>query len=397
MFDDRRKLEICVIPSRKRSGMGIFMYKMAVVDDEPLMLEGFSKAVDWQAHGYELAGLFRNPSGLLEFCKKECPDILLLDITMPEVDGITLLKDIKKLFPGMCVIMLTAHNEFSYVRDSLRYHADEYLWKPEINFQDILECMDRLMAGKERENRTEEEAERTLYEFTDYREEENRFSYEVLKGMLQDVEYALKMEDVESLQGTWNRIEEMIAEDRPSKESLMSGILHLFYSYREYFQDEETEQEILSIFCRQNTYEEFNQEIRLIFDNYHRLLTEKKEKETMELCRRITAYMEANLADTDLNLMQVSKAIGLSYSYCSRMFPEITGKNFSRYLIDIRMDKACEYLKSSSYKISRILELVGYRDKSYFIKSFRQYTGLTPFQYREKYRSKKEGRTEEGQ
>ena len=115
------------------------MYKIAVVDDEPLMLEGFSKAVDWRNHGYELSGLFRNPSGLLEFCKRENPDILLLDITMPEIDGITLLRDIKKQFPEMYVIMLTAHNEFSYVRDSLRYHADEYLWKPEISFQDILE------------------------------------------------------------------------------------------------------------------------------------------------------------------------------------------------------------------------------------------------------------------
>lgn len=368
------------------------MYKMAVVDDEPLMLEGFSKAVDWEAHGYELVGLFRSPSGLLEFCKKECPDILLLDITMPEIDGITLLKEIKKLFPQMYVIMLTAHNEFSYVRDSLRCHADEYLWKPEINFQDILECMNKLISGKDAEEKEKEDPDRKLYEFTGYSEEDCQFSQEILKNMLQDVEYALRMEDVEGLRATWRRMGEMIAEDKPSKESLMSSMLHLFYSYRKYFQDneieweeKEEEKEILSIFCTRNTYEEFNSEISLIFENFHEILAQKKEKETVELGRRIAAYIEANLADTDLNLMQVAKAVGLSYSYCSRMFPEIMGKNFSRYLIEIRLDKACEYLKSSDYKIARILELVGYGDKSYFIKSFRQYTGLTPFQYREKY------------
>ncbi|MFR8222380.1 MAG: hypothetical protein ACLU9T_15815 [Blautia faecis] len=55
------------------------MYKIVIVDDEPLMLEGFSKAMDWETHGYCLVGTFRSSEGLKEFyARKNQPDILLV-------------------------------------------------------------------------------------------------------------------------------------------------------------------------------------------------------------------------------------------------------------------------------------------------------------------------------
>ena len=58
------------------------MYKIIIVDDEPLMLEGFSKVINWQEHGFELIGAFRSPLGIMEFCDQNCPDIILLDINL---------------------------------------------------------------------------------------------------------------------------------------------------------------------------------------------------------------------------------------------------------------------------------------------------------------------------
>lgn len=369
------------------------MYKMVIVDDEPLMLEGFSKAVDWEKHGYQLIGAFRSPSGLPEFCSENKPDILLLDINMPEMDGITLLKSVKDMFPEMYVIMLTAHNEFGYVRDSLRYHADEYLWKPEISFQDILECLNRLTQKEKSEKSLMEEPDKKIYEFVDYEEEKCRFSVEIFQKITLDVERYLNLEDIQELENILNQMMEMILRDQPRKMNLLSSILHLVYLYREYFQkceisqDEYVEEkDILNLFYQKNTYQEFTDGVFKLFSGLNQLLNEKKEKETDEFRRRVQGYVEENMGNTDLNLMQVSKAVGLSYSYCSRIFPELLGKNFSRYLIDLRMEKACDYLKYSKYKIDHILELVGYTDKSYFVKSFRQYTTMTPFRYREKYR-----------
>lgn len=367
------------------------MYRMAIVDDEPLMLEGFSKALDWQAYGYELVGAFGNPFDLIEFCKKEKPDIILLDISMPELDGIMLLKHIKEMYPNIYVIMLTAHNDFSYVRESLRYHADEYIWKPEVGFEDILECMDKLL--KDRDKNTQENIGKKLYEFTDYEENRCRFSQDAFRKVMVDAEYALKMEDVQKFCQIKEQISQMIIRDRPSKESLLGGMFYLFSVYqdclgggKEVGQEDIRENDILDVFCDQNSYEEFAGQMELLYDRMCKNLEWKEAIEKVDLQKKIEFYMEEHLAETDLNLMKVSNAVGLSYSYCSRIFPEITGKNFSKYLIDLRMEKTCEYLKFSDYRIEKIVELVGYLDKSYFIKSFRQHTTMTPSQYRKKYR-----------
>lgn len=367
---------------------GSFMYTMVVVDDEPLMLEGFSKAMDWNVYGYELIATFRHPSGILEFCRQHRPDILILDINMPETDGITLLKKVKEEFPRMYVIMLTAHNEFSYVRDSLRYHADEYLWKPEIDFHEILKCMNRLMEEKEDNQEVFEKTDKKIYEFVDYIKVNDRFSKEIFQSLVLDVERYLKLEDMNQLEEAIERIKEMILKDKPSKMDILSNLLYMVCLYREYGLQENLldEKSILLFFYQKNTYQEFLDGVFKQFDIQNQLLKEYKEEQANELRRKIQCYIRENMVNTDMNLMQVSNAIGLSYSYCSRIFSELMGKNFSKYLIELRMEKACEYLKNSNYKIDKVLEMVGYTDKSYFVKSFRLYTGMTPFRYREKYK-----------
>lgn len=77
--------------------------------------------------------------------------------------------------------MLTAHNEFSYVRDSLRYHADEYLWKPEVGFYDILDCMNRVLESRQKKM----ESEKNIYKFSDEENEEKNFHKKIFPKLLE--------------------------------------------------------------------------------------------------------------------------------------------------------------------------------------------------------------------
>lgn len=374
------------------------MYKIIIVDDEPLMLEGFSKVINWQEHGFELIGAFRSPLGIMEFCDQNCPDIILLDINMPDMDGITLLKSIKHKFPKIHVIMLTAHNEFDYVRDSLRYHADEYLWKPEMEFEDILACMNRVIEGEKEEEEKEEEKYGTV-EFIDYDKNESRFSREYFENLLEIFKNALEMEDINKMKEESMELWRMIEQDQPKKADIMGGFMHLIYLYQERLRKHNApedsmidEKQVLDIFRKKCCVQELTEKLKIILDEKNQFIEKKKEEEDNRLKGMISTFIMKNIQTTDLNLMYLSKEFNISYSYFSRIFSEIMGKNFSKYLVEARMERACEYLKNSDFRIDTILEMVGYNDKSYFIKSFKNYTGLTPSKYRDKYKTGRTGK-----
>ena len=69
-------------------------------------------------------------------------------------------------------------------------------------------------------------------------------------------------------------------------------------------------------------------------------------------------------------------------SYLSRLFKSETGKTFSKYLTELRIQKAAELLKESSLKIGDVALCVGYNDVSYFIQTFKKRYCMTPEQYR---------------
>ena len=86
----------------------------------------------------------------------------------------------------------------------------------------------------------------------------------------------------------------------------------------------------------------------------------------------------------DIGLQQIADRVNRSPSYLSFYFKKNTGHNFVKYLTIFRLEKAKEMLKNTDIKIVTISEMVGYTNSSYFCMLFKNYTGMTPAQYREK-------------
>ncbi|MBO5196889.1 MAG: helix-turn-helix transcriptional regulator [Clostridia bacterium] len=80
--------------------------------------------------------------------------------------------------------------------------------------------------------------------------------------------------------------------------------------------------------------------------------------------------------------LECSKAVGMSYSYFSRTFKSVTGKTFSEFLEDIRLDNAKKLLLTTDKAVAEIAFESGYNDTCYFIAEFRKKSGLTPKQFR---------------
>lgn len=108
------------------------MYKVLLVDDEPLIVSGIKFMLDWNSCGMELIDTARNGKQALEIIEKTMPDIVVADINMPVMDGIELLQKATELPWCPVFIMLTNLQEFSLVREAMKYRASDYLVKSQL-------------------------------------------------------------------------------------------------------------------------------------------------------------------------------------------------------------------------------------------------------------------------
>lgn len=110
-----------------------------------------------------------------------------------------------------------------------------------------------------------------------------------------------------------------------------------------------------------------------------------KQKQISSLITNADQYMY-NHFDEDLTLEEISKAVNLSPFYFSRLYKEETGTNFITRLIEIRIERAKNYLLESDIPIKDLSARVGYNDSNYFSKLFKKNTGYTPTEYKECFR-----------
>lgn len=154
------------------------MLKVFLVEDEVVVREGIKNNIDWAAHGYEFCGEASDGELAFPMIKKMQPDILITDIKMPFMDGLTLSKMVKKEFPWMEIIILTGYQEFEYAKEGIKIGVSRYLSKP-ISGAELLKEVDA-MAEQIREKRLEKEIrEKYSQEMEESieREKKNLFQY----------------------------------------------------------------------------------------------------------------------------------------------------------------------------------------------------------------------------
>lgn len=86
--------------------------------------------MDWEKYGTRLAGTARNGLEALQFIESQPPDIIISDIRMPGMDGLSLVKQVKEKYPHIACIMLSGFGDFDYARQAMRHGVKHYLLKP---------------------------------------------------------------------------------------------------------------------------------------------------------------------------------------------------------------------------------------------------------------------------
>ncbi len=106
------------------------MIKIMIVDDMPIFLEYLRTAIDWDAYGFELCCEAKNGREAYENAVLFQPDIVLSDIKMPYMDGLTLTEKLGLLNPEIAVVLITGNSEFEYARRAIKLGVVDYIVKP---------------------------------------------------------------------------------------------------------------------------------------------------------------------------------------------------------------------------------------------------------------------------
>ena len=120
--------------------------KIFVVDDHPIFINGIVSLLKG-AEGFKIVGTAGNGIELLEKIPQTKPDIILMDINMPLMDGIEATKKVKEKFPDIKVIMLTMHNELRLIKELLEIGARGYVLK-NISRDDLINALDIVSKGR---------------------------------------------------------------------------------------------------------------------------------------------------------------------------------------------------------------------------------------------------------
>jgi len=102
--------------------------KLLIVDDDNLVKDGLNIILGIE-EDMEVIGLCSNGQEAFEFCKTQTPDVILMDIRMPVMDGVLGVKNIKVLNNNIKVLMLTTFKDDEYIRASMENGADGYILK----------------------------------------------------------------------------------------------------------------------------------------------------------------------------------------------------------------------------------------------------------------------------
>jgi two-component system response regulator YesN len=119
------------------------LYKIMIVDDEVEVREGIVRRIDWGALGFEIVAEAENGQEALEKAESLELDVVLTDIKMPFIDGLTFGTHLQRLQPSAKLIIFTGFDKFEYAKEAIKLNVIEYVLKP-VNAEELSQVLMRV-------------------------------------------------------------------------------------------------------------------------------------------------------------------------------------------------------------------------------------------------------------
>lgn len=250
------------------------MFRLVIADDEETIRNGLKKLIESYNIGIKIVAMAEDGEEAISIIKEHKPEIILMDINMPFVNGLESIEKVKNLVPNSKIIIISGYDKFDYAKKALELGVFNYLLKP-INYRDFKDVL--------------------LKAIDSYKE---------------------RMWEISQLNDKSNILEK--PKDVPN--------------------------------------------------------------ESIE-------YIKKSFTNKDLSLKSVAEDLFISQSYLTKVIKDKTGSSFTDYLNKLRIDMAINLLlnKEVNYSIKEISDMVGYNSQHYFSRAFKNYMGMSPIQYKNKF------------
>jgi two-component system, response regulator YesN len=120
------------------------MYRVAIIDDEPIIVEGISRMINWEQFNCRIVATANDGIEGSEMIREYCPHIIITDIAMPDMDGLTMIAGLKSEFPDMEISILTGYRKFEYAQKAINIGVTRFLLKPS-SMEEIEEAINAMI------------------------------------------------------------------------------------------------------------------------------------------------------------------------------------------------------------------------------------------------------------
>lgn len=337
------------------------MYKLLLVDDEPIIREGLAQMIRWQALELTLTASCGDALTALDSMMDDMPDILLTDIRLPGVSGLELIGRAVSLHPMLQTIVLSGYDMFEYAQQAMKYGVMEYLLKP-CSREELEEALRRACNAADRQRR------HMVYLY-DERRRRIRSLVDSFSALGADGQ------DARQLERQVHELARTVEDPSLLQETLIALVTAAAGS-------DQSEWGMAVIADALGAHEGLEP---LIVRALLRLHSEGGSARGSDFIRQMTAYVNAHYADESLSLQYIAdKVVYMNADYIGREFSRAVGRKFSSYLLETRMEQAKRLMRAdASLHSYEIAERVGLgKNPHYFSQLFRKYTGLTPREFR---------------
>jgi two-component system response regulator YesN len=391
-------------------------WKVLIADDEAIIRDGIRENIEWDQLSLVVVAEAEDGEEALERALLHKVNIMLVDLNMPIMNGLTVMKHIREQLPECRIVIITGHDEFTYAQEAIRLDVDDYILKP-VNPGQLAEVLRKLsiqLTQQVEEDKYLSVASRQIEKNIAMLRE--RFCKEWLEGNLQDDEVN---EQLEFLQ---------LPKDAPT----LLGVIRFEKDAGKRYITEKDRQ--LYLYAIENIVGEILQPLRhIIFRDHYGLIViimwdqvgdevlhsvmnaihhylkitvyhsfevidaqprgtmhsyqQAKEKiyaltQLSPMVRRGQQLVKEQYMNAKFTLEMLAEELQISPIYLSRQLKEELGTSFIHLLTQTRMNKAMYYLDSSQLSINEISELVGFDNQHYFSTSFKKNVGMSPNHYR---------------